>query len=513
MLSYKKRSRLYNTTKNLIWQTIYQFFALLLGLILPSLIINAYGSEINGLTSTAKQIITLVTLAKAGISTAVTFYLYKPVETNDRGRIASVLKQTRKVFLIIGLVVLASGVVLSLALSFFQKSEIGFWYVFVACFLLCVQTAIDLAFTSVANIFFGATQKRHFISIGLLIFTFVSYGLEFLICIFKLPFILLYFAGIVGCLLKVIYLVLTFRQQYKNYSLQPGDIINKDKIQISGISFATLNEISHSVVFASQAIIISVIYGFAEASVFSVYAMVINALSLIAQIFYTSFSPSYGSIVAEGKKDKINYVFNIFHHLYCLLVTILYMSASFLFMPFINLYTRNVTDIDYNNLLLMILFVAYGIFYSLRVPYNLTMNVYGYFRFSGIQTAICASISVLLSIGLSFINYSLTLIGPIFFYVTNTFLQYIYIKIKIPYIDVKHLWKRLFSMLFSITLMMFLGIVYSKTFVVLSYTSWIKEAIAVFTISSIVTFALFSFVDKKYFYESFYYFERKMRKK
>ena len=69
--------------KNILASALPQIASLISGLILPSLIIRNFGSEINGLVSSTKTIASYISIVGAGIATAVTQALYVPVAKKD----------------------------------------------------------------------------------------------------------------------------------------------------------------------------------------------------------------------------------------------------------------------------------------------------------------------------------------------------------------------------------------------------------------------------------------------
>ena len=58
---------------------ISQVVILLLGIVIPKLLIVSYGSEVNGLLSSIKQIFVYVALLEAGIGTAALQAMYEPI--------------------------------------------------------------------------------------------------------------------------------------------------------------------------------------------------------------------------------------------------------------------------------------------------------------------------------------------------------------------------------------------------------------------------------------------------
>ena len=67
----------------LIFGIISQVVTLLLGILLPKLLIGGFGSEVNGLLSSVKQIFVYVALLEAGVGTAALQAMYAPIAVND----------------------------------------------------------------------------------------------------------------------------------------------------------------------------------------------------------------------------------------------------------------------------------------------------------------------------------------------------------------------------------------------------------------------------------------------
>ena len=71
------RSRTKNFLGNTFASVINQVVILISGFIVPNLMLHAYGSEVNGLTSSISQFITYFSLVEAGLSGASIYALYK----------------------------------------------------------------------------------------------------------------------------------------------------------------------------------------------------------------------------------------------------------------------------------------------------------------------------------------------------------------------------------------------------------------------------------------------------
>ena len=102
--------------KNMISGLVYQVVLLVMGFLLPRLYLENFGSEINGVLSTIKQIFTYMCLLEAGVGLATTQALYKPVAKQDHGACSSVLAATNVYYKKTGL--LYAGIVLAIALVY-----------------------------------------------------------------------------------------------------------------------------------------------------------------------------------------------------------------------------------------------------------------------------------------------------------------------------------------------------------------------------------------------------------
>ena len=72
-----------STIRNSIYSVFFQLFTLAVGFFVPKLVIEAYGSEVNGLTSNVNQLINLINLLQAGLVGASIFEMFEPIARKD----------------------------------------------------------------------------------------------------------------------------------------------------------------------------------------------------------------------------------------------------------------------------------------------------------------------------------------------------------------------------------------------------------------------------------------------
>lgn len=417
--------------KNAIWELGYYLIVIILGFLAPRYIILIYGSEVNGLSSTITQTLNIIMILQAGATTAAIFSLYKPIADNDYKEISKNIYSAERFFRKISCVFLCMMLIAAALTALLIKSSLDSKLIFIAFVILGMKSFLDLFYTSKFRIVFTAFQEKFVISIATLIEQIVYYVLVFLTLYLRLHFIFIYVWLFVGCVTKIIYLEYKYKKKY-------GLMITKNEGDSSGViqgrNYALANEVAHSIVSSSIAIIFSFMYGLQETSVYSVYALVSQALTLVATSLYSSFGPSFGNLVALNDKENAKRVFSIFQFLYVMLNSVMFCCMTVLVAPFANIYTSGASDINYVNLLLACVMGISGIFSAYRIPYNIVVSSCGFFKETWKQPVICIFISLLISFVGGKIDYSLILLGPSVFYLINFLYQHFRIKKLAPYL-------------------------------------------------------------------------------
>ena len=80
--------------RNIVTAIGYQVVIAVFGLVLPRLYLVNFGSEVNGLNSTIKNIFAYLSLLEAGVGLSAQYSLYGPVAKGDTGSINGILSAT-----------------------------------------------------------------------------------------------------------------------------------------------------------------------------------------------------------------------------------------------------------------------------------------------------------------------------------------------------------------------------------------------------------------------------------
>ena len=93
----RHKSKLFKTSlsKNMSLSLIARVITLVTGLIIQREILLAFGSVLNGLTSSISQVMSYLILLEAGLGTASIQALYAPLANDDWDKVSGILSATR----------------------------------------------------------------------------------------------------------------------------------------------------------------------------------------------------------------------------------------------------------------------------------------------------------------------------------------------------------------------------------------------------------------------------------
>lgn len=106
-----EKSRTKNTTRNIGAGLLYQIISIVLPFINRTAILWTLGAEFTGLAGLFSSILNVLNIAELGFNTAIVYSLYRPIAERDRQRICEIVSLFRKIYIIVGTVVLVGGLI------------------------------------------------------------------------------------------------------------------------------------------------------------------------------------------------------------------------------------------------------------------------------------------------------------------------------------------------------------------------------------------------------------------
>lgn len=380
-------------TINTICGLINQIVVLICGLILPRLILNEYGSEINGLVNSVTSFLDVISLLELGVGAVVQASLYKPLVDNDTKKISQICRYAKHFFRIVGIIFVFYTLAVGCIYSTLSLSNFDFLFTFMLFLAIGISMFAQYYFGIVNQLLLNADQKIYIIFIlqsGTVILNTIA---TFLLIKFHFSIQLVKFSTSLIYLLRPFIMYLYVKKKYNLIKDVPLDK-NVLPEKWSGLA----QHIASFVLSNTDVIVLTIFSTLSNVSIYSVYYLVIKSLHNLIVSLTSGIQSYYGRIYALGEHDKLNEKFYVFSSLIGSLTTLCYSIAIMLIVPFVSVYTQGVSDADYIQYTFAIVLVISQSVYGYRYCYNILILAMGKFKETQISAILEAVINIVVSI-------------------------------------------------------------------------------------------------------------------
>lgn len=388
--------------KRLAWNTISsltnQLIAILCGFILPRLILRAYGSDVNGLLSSITQFLSIISFLEMGVGAVVQSSLYKPLAEQNTERISAIVWSANRFFRRIAGIMLGYIVVLILFYPKMINSEFDPLFIIGLILAMSISSFAQYYFGIVNQLLLGAAQQKYVVDIiqsGALILNTIACSVLILtgrgILAVKLTTSIIF-------LLRPLLLMLYVRHHF-----------NIDhKIKVAGEPIkqkwnGLAQHIAAVVLDGTDTIVLTALSTLSNVSIYAVYHLVVYGSKSLFLSLTGGVQSLLGDMIAKQETEKLNKAFGWVEWAMHSGVTVFFGCMGVLIMPFVQVYTRGITDTNYAVPLFAVLITVANAAHCLRLPYNIIVLAGGHYK----QTQSCYIIAAILNITVSVLTVKL----------------------------------------------------------------------------------------------------------
>ena len=472
--------RLRRLKLNSVAGIIYQFSLVITGFILPRCFLRFYGSNVNGLISSISRFLSLINVCDMGIGAVVQSALYKPLSDNNTAEISKVFLYSKKFFRKISYILIFYVILLTLI---YQKiADRNFTKEYTSTMILAMSiSTFGQYFVGISyQLLLNADQHRY---IQLIVNTIT------LVANTAVSILLMYNGAtiqIVKLVTSVIYLlrpVFLFIYVSKHYIIDKTAKIDGDAVPEK--KSAITQHFAYMIYQNTDVIVLTFFSSYASISIYSTYVLVTTGIKSFIDALLAGFEPLIGNLIATNEKDKLDLIFKEYNWLIHTICVLLFSITGILIVPFILIYTKGVTDADYNNPLFAKLITIAYFFDVIRNSLYAIIKAAGHYKMTQNASLAEAAINVIISIILVF-RFGITgvAIGTILAEMFFLAYEIVYLSKNIIFYSIKMQIKQIcldfitsVMCIVSCTLLKIQGT---------SYLAWAKSAIIVFLICFII---------------------------
>lgn len=385
----RQKRLLYNTISSLI----FQLTTIICGFILPRLILNAFGSEVNGLVNSIAQFLGVISFLELGVGAVVQSALYKPLAEKNHEDVSKIISSANKFFTRLGQILLFYVIVLVIVYPQFAGKNFGFAYTATLIVAISISSFAQYFFGIVNRLLLTADQRGY-----------VQYNAQTLavICNTAACFILIYF----GCSIQtvklttsLIYLLQPFLIYWyvqRHYNIDKKIKYTKEPIPQKWNGIA--QHVAAVILDGTDTIVLTMFATLSDVSIYSVYFLVVKGVKQLFMSMTNGITSLIGELWARQEIDELNKTFSWTEWVIHTGTTFVFGLTAILIVPFVKVYTLGIYDANYIQPLFAALIVAANAGHCLRLPYNIIILAAGHYKQTQNNYIVAAILNIVVSV-------------------------------------------------------------------------------------------------------------------
>ena len=385
----REKRLFYNTISSLVFQVT----TIICGFILPRLILNAFGSEVNGLVNSITQFLGVISFLELGVGAVVQSALYKPLAEKNQEDVSKIISSANKFFTRLGQILLIYVIALVIFYPQFAGKNFGFIYT--------ASLIVTISISSFAQYFFGIVNR--------LLLTadqrgYIQYNAQTLavVCNTAACFILIR----VGCSIQIvklttslIYLLqpfLIYLYVRHHYSIDKKIKYTKEPIPQKWNGIA--QHVAAVILDGTDTIVLTLFATLSDVSIYSVYFLVVKGVKQLFMSMTNGITSLIGELWAKQEIKELNKTFSWTEWVIHTGTTFVFGLTAILIVPFVRVYTLGIHDANYIQPLFAALIVAANAGHCLRLPYNIIILAAGHYKQTQNNYIIAAILNIVVSV-------------------------------------------------------------------------------------------------------------------
>ena len=360
---------------NLVSSLMYQAVVIVLSFLLPRLYLENFGSEVNGVLSTIKQIFMYLFLLEAGVGLATTQALYKRIGEKDYKSANAVLSATHSYYIKTGIVYLAIVLIIAILYAYVIPTSIDGNVVFLIVILTALPALFSYFVQAKYRILMEVDGRKYVINNSETVLQLVANVGKILVLLLTDSLILIQLVYCIISLGQLGFLYIWAKKRYQWIDLK----VKPDFQAISQKNSVLVHQLSGMVFNNTDVILISLLLDFRAVSIYAIYNIFFSQVQNFITSVVSGFNFALGQMF-HTDRNKFNRVYDMYETIYITVTFIIYTLMAVFLLPLIQIYTSGINDANYTNVALVFLFVIMNLLSNGKLPVNSIIEYSGDFE-------------------------------------------------------------------------------------------------------------------------------------
>lgn len=331
--------RLKNSIRNTISGIASRIITIIFPFIVRTVIIKKIGMEYAGLNGLFSSVLMVLSISDLGFGSALVYSMYKPIAEADTDKVCALLNFYKKVYRIVGCVILALGLALLPFIRSFINGEVpADINVYVLYLIFLLNTVIGYFAFAYKGSLLTASQR---VDISNKIIIYVNLALYLaqlaVLCSLKNYMAYVILSPIFTVITNIVQLIVVDKL-YPRYKCR-GSLGKGELKAIYKNVFALIGErIGATVLLSTDTIVISAALGLTDVACYNNYYMIISAVRNLVMVIFDSIRPSVANSMVTESLEKNYRDFNKISSLFVWISGFCSISMICLFQPFMRIW-------------------------------------------------------------------------------------------------------------------------------------------------------------------------------
>ena len=388
----KSRSRAVKL--NFVTGIVQELIVIVFGLILPRITLAYFGSDYNGLLNSIVQFMSFSVVLRSGLGVVTNAALYKPMAEGDMKEVSGIMVATKRFMTKIGWLLAAVIVGFALIYPLLVLDEFGYLFTFSLILIIGMASWVENMFSIKYKILLQSDQKYYVITVVTVIAYVLSNAFAIALTVLGFGIHIVRIGTLLGLMTTPFMLKIYAERHYKiDWTQKPNDVAIKSRWDAFAQQIATIanNNVS--------TILMTFLFPLKEISVYTVYHMIVKNINQLLTSAFSGIRATFGNMYAKSETQRLKERFFDVEWMIFAGGAVFYAAAGILLTPFVMIYTKGITDANYNRYWFGVLMTLSCFIYTTRLPYQLMTEATGYFK----ETRNSAILEIVVNIAVSLI--------------------------------------------------------------------------------------------------------------
>lgn len=304
--------RVHRSVMNIKVGMLFYILSLVLAFFSRKVFLDCLGTEFIGLTGMLMNIMSFLSVAELGIGTSIVYFLYKPLQEDDRMKVNEVMSMLAYLYRFIGMVIGLAGFAVSLFFPWwFGGLTVGLPLVYFAFYAFLGQSMAGYLF-NYKQLLVSANQKQYLVNAYFQSIAIVQSLVQIVLAYHYRNLWLWVAVGFVFTIVGVIVFNIRIRQLYPwlRVNMKEGrqnlrqypEVLRKTR-QIF------VQKIKNFILYRSDELLVGAFVSVVQVAYYGNYTIITNKLNYLVNILSDGMNAGIGNLVAEGNDQNTMKVF------------------------------------------------------------------------------------------------------------------------------------------------------------------------------------------------------------